>query len=156
MTVTVEPPYLVDPYRRTERGFRERVNGIAPAAAADYAVTIEGRYVTRLVAIKCLLTTDANVANREVVLEYRDAEANRIMLMGAPVVVTASDTVTYVFQRGQGQAEWSCDDSIIVPLIDEPLTPGESFRLHIVNAQVADTLTVIRYTWERFYTDDTR
>ena len=120
------------------------------------AVTMDARYVTVLTSVFCLLTPDANVANREVVLEYRTNEALRFMVMGAPVVVTASDTVSYAFMRGLGQPDWPCDDSILVPLIPYPLIGSESFRLHIVNAQVADTLTLIRYTWERFYSDDVR
>lgn len=156
MTTIDEPRYLIDDARRTGLGFRERVKGVSPAAAADYAVTMEGRYVTRLVALKVLLTTDANAANREVVLEYRTAEAERFALFGAAVVVTASDTVTYHFQRDIPEAQWSVDDSILVPIADYALLPTESFRLHIVNVQAADTLTVIRYTWERFFTDDVR
>lgn len=156
MVEIATPPYLIEEARSSSRAFRERVKGIAPAAATDYAVTMEGRYVTRLVALKVLLTTDANAANREVVLEYRNAEAERIALFGAAVVVTASDTVTYFFERGIPEAQWSVDDSILVPIADMPLLPSESFRVHIVNVQAADTLTVIRYTWERFYTDAVR
>lgn len=155
MTV-VEPPYLVDPFRKTEHGFRETIKGIAPAAAADYSVTMDPRYVTVLTSVFCRLTTDANAANREVVLEYRTTEALRFMLMGAPVTVSANDVSDYVFERGLGQPDWPSDDSILVPLIPYPLVGSESFRLHIVNAQLGDTLTLIRYTWERFYTDELR
>jgi len=155
MTV-VEPPYLVDPYRRTKEGFRETIKGVAPAAATDFAVTMDPRYVTILTSVFVRLTTDANAANREVVLEYRTNEALRFMLMGAPVVVTANDVVDYAFEAGLGQPDWPIDDSIVVPILPHPLVGTESFRLHIVNVQAADTLTLIRYTWERFYTDDTR
>jgi hypothetical protein len=156
MTITVEPPYLVDPFRRTERGFRETIKGVAPAAATDYAVTMDPRYVTVLTSVFCRLTTDANVASREVVLEYRTGEALRFALMGAPVSVSANDVSDYAFIRGLGQPDWPIDDSILVPLVPHPLVGSESFRLHIVSAQAADTLTLIRYTWERFYTDETR
>ena len=156
MTTIEDPRYLVDDGRRTRFGFRERIKGTAPAAGTDYAVTMEGRYVTRLVSVFCRLTTDANAANREVVLEYRDGETLRFALFGAPVVVTATDVVDYSFVRGMPSAAWPCDDSILVPLGDEVLLPSESFRLHVVNVQATDTLTLIRYTWERFYTDDAR
>lgn len=156
MTTIANPPYLIDDVRRPTYGFRERVKGTAPAAATDFTQTLEGRYLTRLVNLSVLLTTDGNAANREVVLEYRSPEGVRFALMGAPVVVTASDTVTYHFMRGYPESAWSIDDSILVPLVDELLLPTESFRLHIVNVQAADTLTVIRFTWERFYTDDVR
>lgn len=153
---TSVPPYLIEEARSSTRAFRERIVGTSPAAATDYTQTIEGRYVARLVSIRALLTTDANAANRELVLQYRDAGGTVLEVFGAGVVVTASDTVTYYFQRSIKEAQWSVDDSIVVPIADEPLLPTESFRLHIVNAQAADTLTVIRYTVERFYTDDVR
>lgn len=156
MSTTVEPPYLVDDFRRTHRAIRERIKGVAPGAAADYAVTMEGRYLTRLEAVFCRLTTDGNAANREVVLEYRDGEALRFALFGAAVVVTASDTVDYSFVAERTESAWPVDDSILVPIVPLPLLPTESFRLHIVNVQAGDTLTRIRYTWERFYTDETR
>lgn len=155
MTETLDPPYLVDAYRRSQFAFRETIKGVAPAAATDYAVTMDPRYVTVLTSVFCLLTTDGTAANREVVLEYRTNEALRFMVMGAPVVVTATDTVSYSFERGLGQPDWSVDDSILVPLIPYPLCGSESFRLHIVNVQAADTLTLIRYTWERFFSDET-
>lgn len=156
MTATIEPPYLVEPYRRTQRAFRERIKGVAPAANTDYAVTMEGRYVTLLESIFCRLTTDGNAANREVVLEYRDAETLRFALFGAGVVVTASSTYDYSFVAGRQESAWPVDTSILVPTVTMPLLPGESFRLHLVNGQAGDTLTLIRYTWERFLTDETR
>lgn len=156
MTEILEPPYLIPTSRPTSLGFRERIKGTAPGAGAHYAVTMEGRYVTRLVSLFVRLTTDANAANREVVLEYRDGESLRRALMGAAVQVTASDTVDYVFMRGQPESTWSIDDSILVPLVDDVLLPSESFRVYVVNIQAGDTLTLIRYTWERFYSDDVR
>ncbi len=156
MTQITDPPYLIEEARRTRLGFRERRKGTAPAAGADFSVSMEGRYVTRLVSVSVLLTTDGTAANREVVLEYLSSESVRFALFGAPVVVTATDTVTYHFQRGLVESAWSIDDSILVPIGDEVLLPTESFRLHVVNVQATDTLTVIRYTWERFFTDDVR
>lgn len=156
MTALLDPPYLVEPYKRTHAGFREHVLGTAPAAGADFTLPMEGRYVTRLLALRVRLVTDANVANREVVLEYLTGDALRFALMGAPVVVTAGDTVDYVFQAGQGQAEWPCDDSIIVPLVPVFLVPTEAIKLHVVNVQVGDQLSGIRILWERWPTDDAR
>jgi hypothetical protein len=156
MVELAEAPYLVEPVKRTLAGMREHVDGVAPAAGADYALTMEGRYVTRLLSVFVRLTTDANAANREVVLEYRTNEAERFALMGAPVQVTANDVVDFVFQTGQGQAEWSVDDSVVVPLLPMFLVPTESIRLHVVNVQAGDTLTLIRLYWERWPTDEAR
>jgi len=135
-------------------GFRELVYGTSPAAAADFVQAIDGKYRTRLLSVFVRLVTDANAANREVVVEYRDASANRFMLSGAPVVVTATDTIDYAFDVWQGQAEWSVDDSVLVPLKPAILRPTEDFRIHVVNAQAGDQLSRIRFQWERFVRDE--
>ena len=147
------PTTILDPFATSRNAIRELVDGATPAAGADFVQTIEGRYVTRLVSVFARLVTDANVANRELVLEYRDENDDRFALMGAPVVVTASDTVDYAFGRHLGQPDWPCDDTILVPLLPTPLLPSWDFRLHLVNAQATDQLSRVRILWERFYTD---
>jgi hypothetical protein len=156
MTVDIDPGYIVDPFRRTGKGFRETIKGVAPAAGADYAVTMDPRYVTLLESVFVHLVTDANAANREVVLEYRTGEALRFAVFGAPTVVTATTTVEYSFVAGLPSASWPIDSTILVPFEPLPLVGSESFRLHVVNMQATDALTLIRYTWQRFFTDESR
>jgi hypothetical protein len=156
MPEQITPPYLVEQEARSSLGFRERVLAASPAAGAELTVTMDSRYVTRMVSIFLRLVTDATAANREVVVEYLNGAGQRFQLAGAGLVITASTTVDYVFMRSQGQAEWSVDGSVLVPLSSEELEGSEAFKIHVVNIQATDALSRIRYTWERFYSDSVR
>ena len=122
----------------------------SPAAGADYSDGFGGGYLCRLIAVHARLVTSADVADRELVLEYRDGQDQRIDLMGAPVEQTASTTTDYVFSAFQGQAEWPVDGSVLVPLHPLLLPLGFDARLHIVGVQATDALSRIRVTLERF------
>jgi hypothetical protein len=128
--------------------------GASPAAAADFVQAVEGNYFVRLLSLHVRFVTDANVADRELCLEFRDEGDNRYDLSGAPVEQTASTTTDYIFSVFQGQAEWPVDSSVLVPLHERILPPTHDFRVHIVNAQAGDQLSRIRFVWERFYTHD--
>lgn len=134
-------------------GLPELVYGAQPAAGADFVQAVDGWYYARLVSLFCTLTTDANAADREVVVEYRDQDDARFALAGAPVTVSANSSVSFFFSAWQGQAEWQVDGSVLVPLPPLLLDPTYDFRLHVVNAQVGDQLSAIRFVWERFYSD---
>lgn len=144
---TLDAPPLV------RYGPPELVFGANPAAGADFTQAIE-RYWTRLVSVFVRLDTDANVANREVVVEYRSGDTLRFALFGAPVTVPANDVVEYAFSAFQPRAEWEVDSSVIVPLGPQLLLPGQDFRIHVVNVQVGDQLDRIRFVQERFYPPD--
>lgn len=134
-------------------GFPEVAVGAAPAAGTDFSASISGRYYTRLVAVTVRLTTSATVANREVTLQYATFEGSVYCTAGAPTTVPASSTYDYTFSAFQPEAVWPVDTGILVPLAPIILRPTDKFVLHLVNAQAADTLTAIRYVWERFFTD---
>jgi len=125
----------------------------SPAAAAHFTEELGGLYIVRLISLHVRLVTDANVANRTVLVEYRDAADARLDFSGAPVVQTATDTVDWIFSAFQGQAEWEIDDSILVPLKPSFLPPTFDFRVFVDNIQAGDQLSRIRFKWERFYTD---
>jgi len=144
--------YLMEPYT-LGRGIRELVKGDTPAAGADFSLTMEGRYITRLLSVHVRLVSDATVANREVVLEYRNDANLRYELAGAPVTWPASSTVDYEFNIHQGQAEWVVDSSVLVPLPRTFLPEGFNLRIHVVNIQATDALSAIRIYWERYWTD---
>lgn len=126
--------------------------GASPAAGADFSQSVEGQYYARLVSVFVRLVADANVASREVVVEYRDAGNNRYALAGINTTVTASNTADYYFSVFQPEAVATVDSSALVPLPAILLRPTDNFRIHIVNAQAGDQLSRIRYVWERFLT----
>lgn len=152
MSSLVAPVLDSPPLRRY--GPPELVFGANPAAGAHFAAEVGQGYWARLLSVHVRLVTDANVANRELVVEYRDVQDQRFALYGAPVTVPASDTVDYVFSVFQPRAEWEVDSAVIVPLGADLLYPGTDFRLFVVNVQAGDQLSRIRFQRERFYPPD--
>jgi hypothetical protein len=140
----------VDTFGLKRHGLPSLEHAASPAAGADFTKSIDSAYPTRLLTVFCRLVTDANVANREVVVEYRDIDGNRFYPAGAPVVVTASTTTDYSFQAGLGQPDWPIDSTILVPLQPFLLVGSWSFRLHVVNVQVTDQLSRIRWVQEQY------
>jgi hypothetical protein len=136
-------------------GIPELVYGAQPAAAADFVGTVDGSFYARLVSVFCRLVADANVASREVVVEYRNAADERFALAGAATTLTAGQTGDYFFSAFLSTDIFTVDGSALAPLPPLMLVPTFDFRIHVVNAQVGDQLSMIRYVQERFYTTDT-
>lgn len=133
-------------------GLPEYLKGATPAVAAHFVQELGGNFFTRLLSVFVRLETDENAANRTVLVEYRTDEDARFMISGAPVVQTATTTTDWEFDVFQGQAEWTIDDSILVPLKPFLLPPAFDFRVFVDNIQAGDQLSLVRFTWERFYT----
>lgn len=146
------PPILDSPALQ-RYGLPELVYGTQPAAAADFVQAMTGAFHVRLLSVFCRIVTDATVASREVVVEYRDQQAQRFALAGAPTTVLASTTTDYAFNVFQDQADWPSDSTILAPLSPLMLPPGCDFRIHVVSVQAGDQLSRIRFMWERFYSD---
>lgn len=145
----VAPPLATPPLERY--GPPEYVKGDSPAAGAMFSSEIGGGFWTRLLSVHVRLVTDANVANRTVLVEYRDDGDNRYMISGAPVTQAASTTTDWTFDVFQAQAEWTIDDTVVVPLKPLLLLPGHDFRIFVDNVQATDQLSRIRFWRERFY-----
>lgn len=135
-------------------GLPEYVRGDAPAAGAHFSQAIDGRYMTRFLTVFARLVTDANVANRTVLVEFRDDADRRYAMSGAPVTQSASSTNDWAFNAFQGQAEWEIDGTITVTLAPLLLPPTHDIRVFVDNIQVGDQLSLISFTWERFYWGD--
>lgn len=132
-------------------GLPELFYGITPAAGADFQLNIDGRFYTRFLSVFARLTTSAAVANRELVLEYRDIQGQRWMLSGSAVVQTASLTVDYIFDTYRQQVIQPSDTSQLLACPAYMLAPGMQLKLHVVNLDVADQVSRVRIMWERFY-----
>lgn len=124
----------------------------SPAAGAHFVEGISGAFYVRLISFFCRVVTDANVASRTVVLEYRDDTDLRFVMAGAPVTQAASTTSDYAFQAWLGQPDWSVDDTVLAPLVPLLLLPTWDFRLYLDNVQAGDQISQVRFVWERFYT----
>jgi hypothetical protein len=152
VSVLVAPVLDAPPLRRF--GGPELVFGANPAAGADFVQEGDSGYFVRYLSVFCRLDTDANVANREVVVEYRSGENLRFGLYGAPVTWPANEVAEYAFSAYQPRAEWEVDSSVIVPLGPVLLPLGSDMRIHVVNVQATDQLDRVRFVRERFYPPD--
>ena len=134
-------------------GLPERNVAASPAVATDFTQTVDGAFYVRLVGVFVRLVTDANAANRQVVVEYRDVANNRYDVSGPNATQAATLTVDYCFSAYAPEEKTAVDGTTLVPLHPLLLLPTDNFRIHVTNVQVGDQLSRIRFTWERFYSD---
>lgn len=133
-------------------GLPQWIAGANPGAATTFSRTIDGNFFERVLAISVRLTPDANAANRQLFVEYRDHEDVRLALFGAAVTVPASDTTDFYFSARRGESEWEVSSTVLVPLDPWLLYPTQDWRIAVDNMQAGDTLTRIRFCVEQFYT----
>lgn len=141
----------LDNPRLVPYGIPEYVKGTSPAVATAFTGTVAGGFYERLATVFCRLVTDASVADRQVYLEYLDADGNRYAIAGAPVTQSANSTNDYAFQAFVGQSDWPVDDTVLVTLPPVLMLPTFSWKLVVDNVQAGDQLSRVRFIRERFY-----
>jgi hypothetical protein len=134
-------------------GWHEVIGGVAPAAAADFTLPMDSRYITRVLAVTCRLVSDANAANRSVRVLYEDSAGNVLALAGTSLQQAASKTVDYSFLVGVGAALTVTDLQSTAPLPAMFLRGTDVLRIDNVNAQAGDQLSRVFVTVERFFSD---
>ena len=126
--------------------------GATPAAGAEFTQKVDDGKCWRLLTLFVRLGTDANVADRTLRVLYRDAEGNVLHVNGNPVTYPASTTAEdFSFSCWHPRGEWEVAATNLVPLAPMLLWPGWDFHIDVVNIQATDTLTLIRFTAEKFY-----
>lgn len=133
-------------------GLPELVYGQTPAAGAHFTQAIGGSYYARLLSVFCRLVTDGTAGDRQVVVEYRDAGANRFGLSGVNVTQAASLTGDWYFSLFQPYVSATVDSTALAPLSPLLLEPTWDFRIYVSGIQATDQLSRIRFVWERFLT----
>ena len=145
----VEPELGTPPLRR--HAPPELVTGVNPGAGNNFTQAVNDGYWWRLLTVSVRLNTSASVANRTLRVEYRDDAGVVWAVSGNPVTYPASTTnEDYFFNVWTPAGAWEVATSNLVPLVPNLLRPGHDFRIAVTNIQAADTLTLIRYTVERF------
>lgn len=125
----------------------------APAAGATVSVTVDGRWTMRVLAARCTLTTDANVANRLVTLDYIDARGVTRLRNGAGVVWTANTTAqAFEFDAHRTVAEWAANTPVFAPVAPWLLPPGFTVKFNVTNIQATDQLSAVSLWVEKFPT----
>ncbi len=145
-------PALTLPYG-TARGEQEPFAIANPGAAQAATFTVDGRGLRRLNTIVFTLTTDANVANRYVTVEYRGGDGLAYCVNAAAVVVLAGSTQRFAGSIGRGVSEWATGTDVLFPLDDVFLYASDVLRVGVSGVQAGDTLTAIRGVLERFPVD---
>ena len=135
-------------------GFPYVVRPAAPGAGNEFTQVVSGEFWVVLLALFVRLNTDANAASRTLRLEYRDDADGVYDVMGNPVTYPANTTnEDYSFSIYQPRGEWEVSTTNLVPLHPLPLPPTHDFHIEVTNIQVGDTLTLIRYVVQEFYSD---
>lgn len=138
------------------RGLTDWFSVTSPAAGANASFTVGGRNVEglRVLAALATLTTDANVANRLVSLDYIDARSVTRVRNAASFLVVASQTgVAFQFDQAHSATDRATGTPIFAPLNDVILTPGWTVQVTVDSKQATDQLSAISFVVEAFYAD---
>lgn len=135
------------------RTFQTVVVGANPAAGSGFSLTLDPRWVWRLTECVFTLTTDANVASRYLTVEAQDSGANAYAVSAPAVVFTAGGTARFVGSLTQGVGEWNTGTDAFFHLAPVWMHGGDLLVIAIGSVQVGDTLTKIRFTFDRLPTD---
>jgi hypothetical protein len=135
-------------------GFQQPVDGTNPAAGSSYTHSLKGVFISRLRACVFTLTTDANAANRYVTVEYQGSDGTPFCVNAAAVTVSANSTQRFAGSVRRGVAEWAANTDVLFPLEDVYLEGGNVLKINVASIQVGDTLTLIRFVFDRFPTGE--
>lgn len=132
------------------RGFFEIVQGANPGAGLTFSLTDTGQFVSRLISVAFLLTTDANVANRFVSVQYDDGNGLIFIRAGAAVTFPANSTQLFSGWVGGPAGASATGTPVFFSLPNVFLDPGRKVTIGVTNIQAGDTLTGIILGFERF------
>ncbi len=134
------------------RAFSEVVPVPSPPAGAGFTYTVGANYWERLAGIAFVLTSDANAANRDVVLTVNSGGGVALDKVPPAAVQVASKAYTYVYAPFAPAVN---DTTALVNTQRCPtifLQPAFTVVVSITNVQVTDAVTAIRFYVERFDT----
>ena len=122
--------------------YRE-LNGGATAGNVDRSFTPRTGKNMQVIYGQVVLTTDATVANRRVILQVLDDDSNVVVDMHSGAVVTASSTNQHhEFMQGIYRETSFIGDAIQVPIPMQCVIPSTwSLNITIENGQAGDSYT---------------
>jgi hypothetical protein len=125
------------------------INIGSPAVATGMSRTVSGEYVEQPIALLFTFTTDANVANRSVRVEYDDGNGTIFWSDGSGAVVQAGTTSRWRFSSERAAADWDQNNFVFAPLPNVPLFGGQKLQINLTSAQAGDQLSAIVLTVRR-------
>lgn len=98
----------------------------------------------QVVYAQVILTTDATVANRRIIMTVKDAAGNSLIDTHAGAVVPASSTNFHLeFMQGVYRETSFIDDALQVPIpMSLIIPPGGSVSITVQNGQAGDSYTM--------------
>ena len=134
-------------------GSQFNVLGVAPAAGANFTLSLDANYTWRLAAACFVFTADGNAANRALTIERQDSGGNTLEAVGLPAVVTANGSVTVRASLAYTTMLAVTSGAVFVPVPRSFMFGGDKLALVASNIQATDAFTAIRLTFDRFQTN---
>lgn len=132
-------------------GYQDIVSVTTPAAGANAIFTVEGRNWIRILGARANITTDANVANRFVSLDYITPRGLTYMRNAAGLVLTASTTnQKFEWSAQRTDAQWAANTPVLAPLFPAFLAPATVVQVTVDSIQATDAVTLVTLLVERF------
>lgn len=123
-----------------------------PAAGANLIYTLPAGYRYQIMAVRMIYASDANVANRNLILQITDAVPNTLWEVMNLLNHAASTTTNYTFSdHGYSHTAFLASRMIAAIPVRMTLRAGWIIRTLINNVQVGDQLSGIAITlhqWE--------
>lgn len=134
-------------------GYQDWIQPANPAAGANLAVVVESRNWIRVLAAVATITTDANVANRFVSLDYITARGTTYCRnAGGFVEAAGNGGKVYTWSEQRTDSANVAGGSALLPASSMFIPPGSTIQLTVDNKQATDTITSVILTVERFDT----
>lgn len=124
-----------------------------PGAGLNATFPVPGDFGMRVLAASATLSTDANVANRLLSLDYLAPRTSTPIRNAMAFVVTAGTAnQAFHWNRDRTRGEQAANTPAFVPLLDFFLLPAWSVRFTVDAIQSGDTLTSIVLYVQKFLT----
>ena len=132
-------------------GVQDFIPVAQPAAGANTSVQVDGRNYWRVLGARATLTTDANVANRLLSLDFINGRSITYMRNQPPVVIIASTTnQAFEWKEQLTGSEWNSNTPVHTPVSSIFLPPGTLVQWTVTAIQAGDQLSGLSLTIERF------
>ena len=134
-------------------GYQDTLDPANPGANTNLAIVVGGENWVRVLDAIATITTDANVANRFVSLDFINPRGVTYIRNAAGLVVTAS-TTNQVFQWNEQRtdAQWAANTPVLAPVSSIFLPPNSTIQITIDSKQAGDTITNAHFVIERYPT----
>lgn len=133
---------------REQPGWMEIIRSPQPAAGANFAHTIDGRFGYRVDAITFTLTTDAVVANRIPVIDYVTPAGEKLYEVSASNTVVAASAINVFAMTQYAPSLRTATGGNYIALPDTILEPSWQIQVNVGGIDPGDQLSgIVIRTW---------